>query len=346
MKCFHQQAVEKFPGNAVQGWRWYHRESCRAPGTKCGELGGPSGAFVRFCDRDYPQPLRRLESPPLVLYRATTVPLAEPCVAIVGTREADGYARGVSERLGRFFGSRGWSVISGEAHGVDEAALRGVVSVGGQGVVVLGTSFQAISSRKKRRMGEILDRNGQIFSEVPEGCRTAKHFFLQRNRIVASLADVVIVVAARRQSGSLSTARWAMNLGKPVFAVPGDLHFDLSEGTNELIGSGKASALIHPGRILECFSGRMRQGDGWPRIRAKRYHTEEEAWLAHGRPRKHSGETLPGSVLETFEKRGPLHPEELAPAMGWSIPKTTAWVQVQLLQGTLVELAGGRCIPK
>ena len=186
----------------------------------------------------YPDHLDVFEDAPDVLFVRGTLP-KDPGVGIVGTRRCTAYGLELAEAYGRAVANAGWLVVSGLARGIDGAAHRGMVSVGGVGVAVLGCGIDVTYPREHRRLGEqILEAGGAIVSEYPPGSRPDAWRFPPRNRIIAGLSGAVVVVEAAKTGGALITAVIAAEYGIPVFAMPGDVDRRTSEGTNRLIRDG------------------------------------------------------------------------------------------------------------
>ena len=160
-------------------------------------------------------------------------------VAIVGTRRCTEYGRSVARSLGHAVASAGWPVISGLARGVDAAAHAGTLDAGGEGFAVLGSGVDVIYPAENRGLAaQLVERSGGLISEYPPGTPPAPFRFPARNRIIAGLAGAVIVVEAAVTGGALITARLALEQGKDVLAVPGDITRVTSEGCNLLIRDG------------------------------------------------------------------------------------------------------------
>lgn len=187
---------------------------------------------------DLPDHVARLPEAPDLLFVRGNLPAA-PGVAIVGTRRASGYGR----RLARVFGSAvaaaGWTVISGLARGIDGAAHQGCVAAGGTGVAVFGSGLDVLYPPEHAGLAaELLTGGGALVSEYPPGCRPEAWRFPPRNRIISGLAGVVVVVEAGEKGGALITAARALEQGRTVLAVPGDIDRDGSRGCNLLIRDG------------------------------------------------------------------------------------------------------------
>ncbi|MEX0667548.1 MAG: DNA-processing protein DprA [Acidimicrobiia bacterium] len=160
-------------------------------------------------------------------------------VAIVGTRRCTEYGRSIARNLGHAVATAGWPVISGLARGIDAAAHSGTLDGGGDGFAVLGCGVDVIYPADNRGLAErLLANSGGLISEYPPGTPPAPFRFPARNRIIAGLSDAVVVVEAAVTGGALITARLALDQGKDVLAVPGDINRATSEGCNLLIRDG------------------------------------------------------------------------------------------------------------
>lgn len=165
--------------------------------------------------------------------------LAKPRVAIVGSRKMSPYGRAVTQQLASELAGKGIVIVSGLAYGVDACGHRAALESGGRCLAVLACGLDHIYPSAHTRLGEHLIRQGGvILSEYPTGTTPHKHHFLERNRLISGLSDAVIITEAAERSGTLNTAAHALNQGKPVLAVPGNITSNLSAGTNNLLKSG------------------------------------------------------------------------------------------------------------
>jgi DNA processing protein len=201
----------------------------------------------------YPEHLGRLPDRPDVLFARGPLP-DRPGVAIVGTRRCTRYGREVARAYGRAAAAAGWPVISGLARGIDGEAHRGCLEAGGAGVAVLGSGPDVIYPAEHRGLlGGLLSGGGAVVSEYPPGTRPEPWRFPARNRIIAGLAGVVVVVESGVTGGSLTTARAALDQGGTVMAVPGDIDRETSVGCNLLIRDG-AVPVLAPDDFVEAVS--------------------------------------------------------------------------------------------
>ena len=187
--------------------------------TRVRKLGGD---ILLLDDGVYPSSLREIYDPPIVLYvkGAWSECLDQPCVGIVGSRKCSTYGQNSSVMLSRDLAQRGVTIISGFARGIDAAAHRGALESGGRTVAVLGTGIDEVYPRDHRRLAmEILDGGGALVTQFPLATPPVSENFPYRNRIISGLSLGVLVVEASENSGSLITARLAMEQNREVFAV-------------------------------------------------------------------------------------------------------------------------------
>ncbi|HZQ92371.1 MAG TPA: DNA-processing protein DprA [Terriglobales bacterium] len=195
---------------------------------------------VGLDDAAYPARLRQIYDPPLVLYvRGNVEALAQPGIAVVGTRHPTPYGVGMAERLACDLSARGLIIISGLARGVDSAAHRGAVNAKGKTVAVLGTGVDVVYPRENKPLAEsLLEIGGALVSEFALGTFAAPQNFPIRNRIISGLALGVLVVEAGEYSGTRITARMALEQNRDLYAVPGNVTNKTSWGPNTLIKQG------------------------------------------------------------------------------------------------------------
>ena len=209
-------------------------------------------------DADYPAALRHLPLPPPVLYCRGTLPAsfgdeAEAAVAIVGSRHPTAYGREAAWLFGRDLARAGVVVVSGFARGVDAAAHRGALAGGGTTVAVLGCGVDvAYPAEHHPALADEVAAQGALLSELPLGTPPRKNHFPVRNRLIAALTRATVVVEAAMRSGSLITARCALDLGRDVLALPGRIFDDTAMGTNALLADGARPAL-HPRDVLAAI---------------------------------------------------------------------------------------------
>jgi len=207
---------------------------------------------ITLLDRDYPGELAGIALPPPVLFVRGRLPAA-PAVAIVGSRLADGYGLEVAARFARYLAAAGVVVVSGLARGIDAAAHEGALAAPlGQTVAILGCGMGVDYPPGHARLAAAIAARGALVSEFSCGTLPRPWRFPVRNRTIAALAAVTLVVQATPRSGSLATARHARELGRPVFAVPGPVSSPLSWGPHALLRRGALLA-GHPEDILDAL---------------------------------------------------------------------------------------------
>ena len=193
---------------------------------------------ILISESKYPDKLKKIYDPPHKIYvLGNRRLLYEKGIAIVGAREATEYGKKVAYNFAKDISNNGIVVISGLAVGIDEYAHIGALH--GKTIAVLGSGIDKMYPRKNIGLArEIIRNGGCIISEYPLGTKPERLHFPQRNRIISGLSDGVVVVEASTKSGALITADFALEQGKEVFAVPGDICKKQSEGTNKLIQEG------------------------------------------------------------------------------------------------------------
>jgi DNA processing protein len=214
--------------------------------------------ILTLVDEEYPVLLREIEDPPLVLYvRGETSMDPARAIAVVGTRRSTRYASLVAARLASQLAMKGITVVSGLAAGTDAAAHQGVLDVGGRTIAVMGCGVDRVYPKRNQALYDGIVETGTVISEYPLGTRPAKWTFPQRNRIISGLTRGVLVVQAPERSGALITARLALEQGRDVFAVPGNITNRTSAGTNRLIRDG-AKLVMTVDDILEEYPDLLR----------------------------------------------------------------------------------------
>jgi len=213
----------------------------------------PGHRVLTLADPDYPQTLLDLTDPPLLLYvHGNPALLNRPAISIVGARNATADGVDNAHAFAQHLARQGWCVVSGLAHGIDAAAHAGALSAGCAGggtIAVLGTGVDIVYPASHRDLAHQIAQTGVLVSEFALGSRALPHQFPRRNRLVAAMARGVLVVEAARQSGSLITARHALEVGREVFAIPGSIHSPLSRGCHALIRQG--AKLVESARDIQ-----------------------------------------------------------------------------------------------
>ncbi|MBD3390802.1 MAG: DNA-protecting protein DprA [Chitinivibrionales bacterium] len=195
--------------------------------------------ILTLADPDYPSFLKEIYAPPPVLFvRGATEAFDKHAVAVVGTRNATHYGEKAAAHLVKELTARGLATVSGLARGIDTCAHRTSLDNGGVTIAVLGSGVDHVYPASNRDLAEHIIENGVVISEFPLKTPPEAYNFPRRNRIISGLAAGVVVVEAGKRSGALITARYALQQGRDVFAVPGSIFSDKSDGTFNLIKSG------------------------------------------------------------------------------------------------------------
>jgi DNA processing protein len=238
------------------------------------------GVSVVTClDTIYPKALLAIYDPPPLLYvRGELATRDDVAIAIVGSRMATHHGLSFTEQLARDLAVHGITVVSGMARGIDSAAHRGALLGRGRTIAVLGCGVDVVYPRESRGLMKQIVETGAVISEFPMGTKPLSGNFPRRNRIISGLAAGVVVVEATRQSGSLITANYALDQGREVFAVPGNVRSPGSQGTNHLIKQG-AKLVAEAQDVLEEILPQLNRQHGTMRMAEDRPQpvlTEEE----------------------------------------------------------------------
>ncbi|MFM9912666.1 MAG: DNA-processing protein DprA [Methylophilaceae bacterium] len=202
-------------------------------------LTQPGNRLLTLADDDYPQTLLEISDPPPILYlKGDATRLSQPCIAVVGSRNASPQGLNTAEAFSQALADAGWCVVSGMALGIDGAAHKGALKGKASTIAVVGTGLDIIYPSRHRDLAHEIVAKGAMISEFPLATPSMASNFPRRNRIISGLAKGVLVVEANLQSGSLITARLAGDQGREVFAIPGSIHSPLSKGCHLLIKQG------------------------------------------------------------------------------------------------------------
>ena len=220
------------------------------------------GTILTLKDDAYPKRLRDIYDPPAVLYvRGELKKEDDLAVSIVGSRKTSPYGRGITDRVSQELARHGVTIVSGMARGIDSLAHWGAISAGGRTIAVLGCGVDVIYPSENRNLFKKIIDCGAVLSEFRMGSPPEAGHFPKRNRIISGLSLGVVVVEASTKSGSLLTAGYALEQGREVFAVPGNVGFEGSRGTNRLIKEG-AKMVESSEDILEEILPQWRREEG------------------------------------------------------------------------------------
>jgi DNA processing protein len=212
-------------------------------------------SFISRGSAAYPGRLARFDdAPPWLFVKGSPDELPDPTIGIVGSRSCTSYGRALAEAYGLTASEAGWSVVSGLARGIDAAAHTGAIAGPTPCVGVVGSGIDIIYPAENWELyGDLLAAGGRVVSEYPPGTRPDGWRFPTRNRIIAGLSEVILVVEATHTGGALITARVALDYGVPIYAVPGDVDRPTSQGTNALIRDG-AFPIFGPDDLAEVLN--------------------------------------------------------------------------------------------
>ncbi len=195
--------------------------------------------IVTVFDKEYPDSLKEIHSPPVVLYvKGKLEDMGESTIAVVGSRNCTHYGKSMASRICSSLAKIGIVVVSGMARGIDTVAHKETLNSGGKTMAVLGSGLKQIYPPENKRLAEEISQNGVLISEFPMNMPPLKENFPRRNRIISGLSKGVVVVEAPEKSGALITADFALEQGKDVFAVPGNTDLYSFKGCNNLIKQG------------------------------------------------------------------------------------------------------------
>jgi DNA processing protein len=278
-------------------------------------------APVAWSEAAYPLALATIADPPPVLWtRGRVDALSAPAVAIVGSRAASQYALSIAEQLAHDLASRGLVIVSGLARGVDSAAHRGALAAGGVTVAVLGSGVDVMYPPEHAPLAAEIDERGAVISELVPGTSPAQFFFPLRNRIISGLSRAVVVIEAGEKSGSLITARCALEQGRDVLAVPGNVLSGRNRGAHGLLRDGA--------KIVESADDIL-----------------EELGMAGPRPRagtRHAAVSDP--ILACMTAGEPCDLDAIAAATGLGTAKLLPRLFELEVQGEVARVGGGRFV--
>lgn len=223
-------------------------------------LAASRARLITFTSAEYPKSLFEIPDPPPFLYVRGELKSQETCVAIVGSRRATSYGLTATVRLAEALASHNVAVVSGMARGVDTAAHKGALAAGGRTIGVLGCGVDKVYPPENSKLFKDVGEKGCLVSEFPLGTLPLAENFPRRNRIISGLSRGVLVVEAAENSGSLITAHYALEHGRDVFAVPGNITFPSCRGSNRLIKQGA--------KLVDCVEDILEELPGYPAVTA------------------------------------------------------------------------------
>ena len=277
---------------------------------------------LTLLDEDYPRLLRDIDqSPPVIYLKGKLTPADEFAVAVVGTRRVTAYGQQITRDTSIFLAGHGLTIVSGLARGVDALAHQHALEAGGRTIAVLGSGVDIIYPPEHRRLADAIVENGAVISDYPLGTQPEGINFPPRNRIISGLSLATIVVEAGERSGALITADFALEQGRDVFAVPGNVLSPASRGTNNLIQEG-AYAMVSPQDVLDVLN--LSQIDAIKDAR--------QALPA---------DTTEAKILQVIDHE-PIHVDEICHRVGLAVEKVSAALTMMELKGMVQHVGGMR----
>lgn len=207
--------------------------------------------LITFFDPVYPKILKNIYAPPLILYMWGELKKEDNfSIAIVGTRLPTAYGKKIAEKLSSELSLNNITIVSGLARGIDSIAHRSALKAGGRTIAVIGSGLDRIYPPENKELAKIISENGAVISEYPLGTKPDAQNFPKRNRIISGLSLGSVIVETNINGGAMQTAAYALDQGREVFAVPGNLESPQSEGTNILIQKGEAKLIKNAEDVL------------------------------------------------------------------------------------------------
>lgn len=283
--------------------------------------------IITIRDKDYPERLRSIEDPPVVLYSRGDITKSDSIsISIVGPRKPSPYGIYTARKLANEIAELGITIVSGMASGVDTLAHIEALKSGSRTIAVLGTGADVIYPASNRSLYWKIAENGAVVSEFPLGTKGLPRNFPQRNRIISGLSLGTVIVEAAQRSGTLITARHALEQGREVFAVPGNINSIYSKGTNGLIRDGA--------KLVEGIDDIVDELLALKALKAKKAIAESSSPLNGLGP----DEIMVVKAIST----GPKTADEISREVDMSIVKINSVLTVLELKGRITRLKGSR----
>jgi DNA processing protein len=298
-------------------WRRFSEKECL-------RLEASAARLVTYVSQDYPKSLFEIPDPPPFLYVKGELRSHELSIAIVGSRRATSYGLMTTGKLAEALASHGVCVVSGMARGVDTAAHKGALQAGGRTVGVLGCGVDTVYPPENRALFDRMADAGCLVSEFPLGTQPLAENFPRRNRIISGLSSGVLVVEAAEKSGSLITAQYALEHGRDVFAVPGNISFATSRGCNRLIKQGA--------KLVDCVEDILEELPAYARSSA-------DAPLFQSPLRTFSLTPKEAAIYELLA-RSPLHIDDIISQTELTAGEVSSMLLHLELKGAITALPG------
>lgn len=298
-------------------------------------LQQPDRQILTLHDATYPALLREIPDPPPLLYLQGNPELLNSWqLAVVGSRNPSASGRQTAEDFARYLAGGGLTVTSGLATGIDAAAHQGALKAHGPTIAVVGTGLDRVYPAKHRQLAHQIASNGLLVSEFPLGTPPKAENFPRRNRIISGLSLGTLIVEAALKSGSLITARMAMEQGREVFAIPGSIHNPLSRGCHQLIREGA--------KLVETAEHIVEELGALAGIRL----SADRPTPTSNDPDPPDGDLPDGEYQILFEHLGfdPIHIDQLVADSGLTADAVSSMLLLLELQGQVASMPGGRYV--
>jgi DNA processing protein len=292
-------------------------------------LAGTRRQLVTVDDDSFPELLRRIPDPPLVLFLSGDVDVLHlPALAIVGSRNPTEGGRRNAYEFARHLAAAGFTIVSGLAEGIDAAAHEGALAAGGHTAAFLGHGIDRVYPAANRQLAGRIAATGALASEYPIGVPPDRRHFPERNRLISGVTLGTLVVEAARRSGSLITARLAAEQGREVFALPGSIHNALARGCHKLIREG--AKLVEAASDIVCELGPVTG------------HVLQSHLDSKAKPPIPASEDDEYVELRRVLSHDPTSIDDLASRSGLTIGQVSSMLLILELNGEVESLSGGR----
>ncbi len=213
-----------------------------------------NAGIITFLDPEYPNELKNIYDPPVILYYLGDINLAsEPALAVVGTRMASNYGKVMAQKIAADLSANNLMIVSGLARGIDTIAHRAAIEAKGKTIAVTGSGLDVVYPGENKYLYASIARDGLILTEFPLGTKPDAPNFPKRNRIISGLSLGTLVIETRKNGGAMQTAAFALDQNREVFALPGNANSEMSDGTNMLIQKGEAKLVMNADDVIVEF---------------------------------------------------------------------------------------------
>ncbi|WHH58924.1 DNA-processing protein DprA [Petroclostridium sp. X23] len=283
--------------------------------------------IISMNDSGYPRMLKKIYDPPCVLYVRGRLPGENNIsIAMVGARKASNYGRNAAEKIASSLAERGICIVSGMARGIDTSSHRGALKAGGKTAAVLGCGVDVVYPKENAELMNYIIKNGAVISEYPPATAPIQNNFPARNRIISGMTLGTIVVEAGERSGSLITVDFALEQGRDVFAVPGNIDTHYSIGTNNLIKQGA--------KMVTCIEDILEE------LQINNYQLCNTKDIKQINDPVYLDITDEEKIVYSHLSSTPVHIDELCGSIGYSVQKINCILTLLEMKGLIRQIAG------